>query len=79
LQVREAFAVADVKMNFDSWQPTEEQYNEFDLQSVLEYAELVGDSAAIAQLINADVSSNMCHARQKLHILSQTRPLHYCC
>ncbi len=54
-----AFATPIVTKDFDSFQPSEEQYMAFDLKAAMEKAKSVGDSALVAQLVAADVNAEV--------------------
>ena len=52
-----AFTKAAVVRNFRSFLPTEKMYTAFDMNGAIEHAETIGDAAAKAQLVTADVST----------------------
>ena len=56
-EARGAFTPAAVVSNFRSFLPTEKLYAAFDLNGAIEHAETIGDAAAKAQLVTADVST----------------------
>ena len=51
-----AYTRAVVTKDFNSYVPTEEEYGAYDLDADLEYFRTVGDSARVAQLLDADAS-----------------------
>lgn len=51
------FAEAQISSQFNSYVPTEEEFVDADLDAQLDYYSSVGDTAAVAQLLAAAVSS----------------------
>ena len=72
---RGAFSNAAVVSNFRSFLPTEKDYGNFDLNGAIDHAETVGDAAAKAQLVTADVSTNQLYDRTRYTNTTYTDPI----